>query len=98
MLDIARVLKHRHGRRGETGADPAAARTGWCASRHCAIRRCKQILPELGKPKNATSEKARRLLGWAPRSNEEAIVATAESLVRLGLLKESPAGSKDIGH
>jgi len=27
------------------------------------------------------------VLGWAPRSNEDAIVATAESLVRLGLLK-----------
>jgi dihydroflavonol-4-reductase len=39
--------------------------------------------------KNATSEKARRMLGWAPRSNEQAIVATAESLVRLGLLKDS---------
>ena len=49
----------------------------------------KQILPELGKKKNATNEKARRILGWAPRSNEEAIVATAESLVRLGLLKDS---------
>jgi nucleoside-diphosphate-sugar epimerase len=47
----------------------------------------RQIVPELGNPKNATNEKARRLLGWAPRSNEEALVATAESLVRLGLLK-----------
>jgi len=27
------------------------------------------------------------MLGWAPRSNEEAIVATAESLARFGLLK-----------
>ena len=49
----------------------------------------KQILPELGKMKNASNQKARRLLGWTPRSNEEAIVATAESLLRLGLLKES---------
>ena len=49
----------------------------------------KQILPELGKRKNATNEKAKRLLGWAPRSSEESIVATAESLVRLGLLKDS---------
>lgn len=49
-----------------------------------------QILPELGKPKNATAEKAKRVLGWAPRSNEDAIVATAESMLRLGLLKESP--------
>jgi nucleoside-diphosphate-sugar epimerase len=48
-----------------------------------------QIVPELGKLKNATNEKARRVLGWAPRSNEDSIVATAESLVRLGLLRNS---------
>lgn len=47
----------------------------------------KQIIPELGKFKNATNEKARRVLGWSPRSNEDSIVATAESLVRLHLLK-----------
>ncbi len=46
-----------------------------------------QIVPELGKFKTATHEKARRELGWSPRSNEDAIAATAESLVRLGLLK-----------
>lgn len=44
-------------------------------------------VPELGKAKNATSEKARRLLGWTPRAREEAIVAAGESLARLGLLK-----------
>jgi nucleoside-diphosphate-sugar epimerase len=48
----------------------------------------KQIIPELGKRRNATNMKARSLLGWAPRPREEAIVATAESLLRLGLLKE----------
>jgi len=47
----------------------------------------KQILPELGKKKNTTSAQATRMLGWTPRSREEAIVATAESLVQLGLLK-----------
>jgi nucleoside-diphosphate-sugar epimerase len=44
----------------------------------------KQIVPELGKVKQASNAKAKGLLGWAPRSNEEAIVATAESLLRLG--------------
>ena len=43
------------------------------------------LLPELGKVKNSTNEKARDVLGWTPRSNEESIVAAAESLVRLGL-------------
>lgn len=47
----------------------------------------KQILPELGKRKNASNEKARRLLGWTPRSNEESLVATGRSLMELGLLK-----------
>jgi nucleoside-diphosphate-sugar epimerase len=47
----------------------------------------KQLVPELGKAKNATSEKAQRLLGWTPRSREDALVATAESLVALGVLK-----------
>jgi nucleoside-diphosphate-sugar epimerase len=51
--------------------------------------RVKQVLPELGKKKNATNEKARRVLAWTPRSNEESVVATGESLVRLGLLKSS---------
>ena len=48
-----------------------------------------QILPELGKFKSASNEKAKRVLGWAPRSNEQALLATAQSLLRLGLLKES---------
>ena len=47
-----------------------------------------QVVPELGKRKNATSEKARRVLDWTPRTADEAILATAESLVRLGLVRK----------
>lgn len=47
----------------------------------------KQILPELGKPKNATAAKAERVLGWKPRPREEAILASAESMIRLALTK-----------
>jgi dihydroflavonol-4-reductase len=89
ILEIAKVLK------GHMGAFarrvPTRQLPDWLV-RLAAMRdpAVKLILPELGKKKNATNEKARRLLGWAPRSNEEAIVATAESLVRLGLLKDSP--------
>ena len=43
----------------------------------------RETLPELGKVKNGSSEKARRVLGWTPRSNEDAIVATAQSLLQL---------------
>ena len=51
-----------------------------------------QIVPELGKRKNATADKARAQLGWSPRSAEDAVTATAESLVRLGLLKHGAKG------
>jgi len=47
----------------------------------------KQIIPELGKWKNGTSEKAQKILGWSPRSREESVVATGHSLVRLGLVR-----------
>jgi nucleoside-diphosphate-sugar epimerase len=45
------------------------------------------LAPELGKRKEESNEKAKRVLGWKPRSAEDAIVATAESLERFGLLK-----------
>ena len=51
-----------------------------------------EYVQTFGKKKNATNAKARRLLGWTPRSNEDAIVATAESMVRLGLLKGGARG------
>ena len=89
ILDIAKVLKSRMGATAQRV--PTRQLPNWLV-RIAAMRdpAVKQILPELGKMKNATNEKAKRLLGWAPRSNEESIVATAESLVRLGLLKDSP--------
>jgi nucleoside-diphosphate-sugar epimerase len=89
MLDVARTLKARMG--ASARRVPTRQLPDWlvrlAAMRDRAVQ---QILPELGKVKNATNEKARRMLAWAPRSTEEAIVATAESLVRLGLLKDSP--------
>ena len=47
----------------------------------------RQILPELGKIKQASNEKAKRVLGWTPRSNADCILASAESLLRLGLVR-----------
>lgn len=90
FLDIAQVLKSRMSAAAKRV--PTRQLPNWMV-RLAALRdpAVKLILPELGKRKNGTNEKARRLLGWAPRSNEESIVATAESLVRLGLLKDSPA-------
>jgi nucleoside-diphosphate-sugar epimerase len=88
MLDIAKVLKSRMG--ASAKRVPTRELPNWLV-RIAALRdpAVKLILPELGKPKNATNEKAKRLLAWESRSNEDSIVATAESLVRLGLLKDS---------
>lgn len=47
----------------------------------------KRVVPELGKRKNRSNEKARRRLGWMPRSPREAILATSQSLWEPGLLK-----------
>ena len=93
IVDIAKVLKSRMG--ASARRVPTRQLPNWLV-RIAAMRdpAVKQVLPELGKMKNATGEKARRMLGWAPRSNEEALVATAESLLRLGLLKESPAKAR----
>src|SRR5215475_3431775 len=88
VRDIARVLKARMG--AQARRVPTMQLPNWLvrigAMRDPAVR---QILPDLGKPKNATHAKATRILGWTPRSNEEALVATAESLARLGLLRDS---------
>jgi nucleoside-diphosphate-sugar epimerase len=83
---IATVLKRRMG--AAARRVPRFELPDWLV-RLVALRdaAAKQILPELGHRKNATSAKAVRVLGWAPRSSEDAIVATAESLARLGLLR-----------
>ncbi len=86
IVEIAQVLKDRMG----DAAKHVSTRQlpNWLV-RLAAMRdpAVKQIVPELGKQKNATNEKAKRLLDWAPRSREDSIVASAESMVRLGLLK-----------
>jgi dihydroflavonol-4-reductase len=86
VQEISRILKARMG--DAARHVPTRSLPDW-AVRLAAIfdASVRQIVPELGKSKNATNEKAKRVLGWAPRSNEEAIVATAGSLVQLGLLK-----------
>jgi dihydroflavonol-4-reductase len=85
FAEVARVLRARMG----AAAGKVATRSlpSWLV--RLAARRdpkMKDLLPILGVNMNATSAKAQRLLGWKPRPAEEAIVATAESLVRLKLL------------
>ena len=46
----------------------------------------RQILPELGRKITISNEKAKSQLGWKPRSPEESIVDTADSLLKGGLI------------
>jgi dihydroflavonol-4-reductase len=92
LADVAKVLRHRMG--AAAGEVSTRVLPNWLV--RLAARRdpmMKGILPTLGVNMNATSEKATNLLGWAPRSREDAIVATAESLVRLCLLRDSKAAA-----
>jgi dihydroflavonol-4-reductase len=86
LLDVARILKRELG--NAAGRAPGAEAPDWLV-RLLALwnRGARRVLPNLGKIRNATSTKAQRVLGWSPRPSEEAIVATAESLIRLHLVK-----------
>ena len=86
LIEIAQVLKARLGEAARRV--PTRQLPDWLVRlarfKDPAV---KQIIPELGKWKNATSAKAQRVLGWSPRSREDSVAATAENLVRLGLVK-----------
>jgi dihydroflavonol-4-reductase len=86
LHEIAQVLRRRMG----TSAVrvPRFEAPNWLV-RLAALRvlQLRDALPQLGKVRSSSNAKAVATLGWSPRSNEEVIVATAESLVRLGLVK-----------
>ncbi len=82
MLQIAKVLKANLG--AAASRTPTRELPDWLLRLMAVFDpQVRQIVPELGKHKNASNEKARRLLGWNPRSNEECILATARSLMAL---------------
>lgn len=85
MIEIARILKTRL---GDAAGKVNAKELPNTLIRIAALKDpiAKGIVPLLGMIMNATSAKAIRMLGWSPRPTEEAIVATAESLIRLNLL------------
>lgn len=85
LLQLARILKSHL---GEAASKVHARELPNALLRVLALTdpSIKPIVPLLGRIMNATSAKAIQLLGWSPRSTEEAAIATAESLIRLNLL------------
>jgi nucleoside-diphosphate-sugar epimerase len=86
LIEIALALKERMGEKAKRV--PTRELPNWLVRlARFYDPAVKQILPELGKWKSATSEKAQRVLGWSPRSREDSVAATGESLMALGLSK-----------
>jgi dihydroflavonol-4-reductase len=85
LLEIAEVLKAALGDR----ANKVATRRlpDWIVRLGAVFSpSLRQLTPQLGKVRSASSAKARHVLGWTPRSREDAVIATAESLIRRGLV------------
>ena len=86
MHDVALLLKARLG--DDARRVPTRMLPDWLVRVFARFdKSVAQVVPELGEVKHVSSDKARRVLGWSPRSAEEAVVAGAQSLVRLGLVR-----------
>jgi len=88
MTDVANILRH--------GLGDLAARVPTKQLHSWQIRlaalfspAARQTVPNLGIRRNSSNEKAKRLLGWSPRSSEEAILAAGRSLIQFHLLKST---------
>lgn len=87
MLEIATVVKKNFGAKG--GKVPEKELPNWLVRAAALFNPvAKSLVPELGKVKSASNEKAKKVLGWNPRSNEESIIASAESLIAFGMVKQ----------
>jgi nucleoside-diphosphate-sugar epimerase len=82
LPEVAQILRKNLG----TAAQKVPTRTvpDWLVKMMALFNsQAKQIAPELGKIKNASNEKAKRVFDWQPRSNEECILASARSLIEM---------------
>lgn len=86
LLDIANILRNEFG--NKAAKVPQKEIPNWIIRIAGLFNpQAKLVVPLLGLVKDASHEKATRVLNWHPKTNKEAIVATAESLIRLGLVK-----------
>jgi dihydroflavonol-4-reductase len=93
VIDIARILRRRLGDRA--GKVPRWNLPIWLtrllAKRNLRLR----AILQLGRNLDASSGKAKRMLGWEPRPLEETIVETAESLIGLRALKSGKSRTSE---
>jgi dihydroflavonol-4-reductase len=86
MLEIAKAIKARLGDAAKRV--PTRQLPNWLVRLIGRFRASvRSLVPLLGNVRNATSAKAERMLAWRPRSPEDAVVATAESLLKFGIVR-----------
>lgn len=86
VVEVARILKERLG--GAARRVPTRELPDVLVKLLSYVNpKLKQVVPQLGRKRHLSNEKARRLLEWNPRPAADSLVATAESLVRFGLVK-----------
>ncbi|WP_099367540.1 SDR family oxidoreductase [Sphingobacterium sp. 1.A.4] len=80
FLETANILKKNFGEKARNV--PSKEVSNWVIKLVALFNpKAKLIIPYLGLVKEASNEKAKTLLGWKPRKVEEAVVATAQSLI-----------------
>lgn len=55
----------------------------------CFEKSLRPVLLDLGKERKTDNTKAKQMLNWSPRSNQDAILSCAGSLITLGLVKST---------
>lgn len=82
MLEVARILRSTLG--DAASKVPTKQAPDWLLRTMALFSaRARQVLPDLGRLRSASNKKARTVLGWAPRSATDAVLATAHSLLEL---------------
>ena len=85
MVDVARILQRHFGPRGYRV--PTREIPNWLVHVVALFdASARPILKDLGQRREVSHERASRVLGWTPRSLEEMVVATGESLIEHGVV------------
>ena len=86
MIDLAIILKHNLGDKARKV--PMRKMPDWLLRLFAVFRpEIKQLVNELGKVRGGDPSHAQQTLGWTLRTPQEAILATANSLIERGVVK-----------
>lgn len=86
MINVANLLRANLGDKAKKV--PARRMPDWLLKLFALVRpELKQLVAELGNVRGGDSSHAMQTLGWTMRTPEEAILATAHSLIERGIVK-----------